>query len=429
LQPQAGFHEADLTFGIGNFFNYLPDGIKIYGNELDGNAYTVCKFLYPKAILERSDFMYYAPEEKFDLVIGNPPFNLRTVKGVSQYAYIEKACEVLKYDGLLAVIVPVSFLSDEFQDKGKIAWINKHYNFVLQSLLPAESFEATIETKLLVLQKKGIDSTDKLYVAGDFMKFETQIIYENKIAPIYEQNKKDAPKLHMLAVQDNIADAELQYQIRKHLWHIKSNPTLKEKYYSKSLARLEQLKTQLKPQYLDNKEWDKAKLTPEKINRWLMQILKNQNKLRAKKEIKIVRTNYGLKSKAYHKSLQPKAWEKSVHDLILTGQRFEPYKKLYDRKKKFLDNQIQPITTMQRSKVVDKFLDDFVLEPYTINNTLFPETDTSYIRLNEMQKKDLGLSFQKQHGLLAWEHGGGKSVAGMCWMKYLLGKCVKFFSW
>ena len=298
LQPQAGFHVADLTCGIGNFFNYLPDGINIHGNELDSNAYTVCKFLYPKAILERSDFVYYTPEEKFDLVIGNPPFNLRTAKGISQYAYIEKACEVLKYGALLTIIVPASFLSDEFQDKGKIEWINEHYNFVLQSLLPTESFEAIIETKLLILQKKGIDSTEKMYASGEFTPFEPQIIYENKIAPIYEQNRNYAPKLHLLAVRDNIADTELQYQIRKQLWHIKSNPSLKEKYYSKSLARLEQLKTQLKPQHLDNKEWDKAKLTPEKINRWLIQILKNQNKLPARKEIKIVKTSYGLKRKS-----------------------------------------------------------------------------------------------------------------------------------
>jgi predicted RNA methylase len=427
LQPQAGFYVADLTCGIGNFFNYLPEGINIHGIELDGNAYTVCKFLYPKAILERNDFVYYAPAEKFDLVIGNPPFNLRTAKGISQYAYIEKACEVLKYGALLAIIVPASFLSYEFQDKCKIERINEHYNFILQSLLPSDTFEAIIETKLLVLQKKGIDSTEKVYASGEFTPFEPQIIYENKIVPIYEQNKRNAPKLHLLAVQDNIADTELKYRIRKHLWHIKSNHSLKEKYYSKSLARLEQLKTQVKPSHLDNKEWEKAKMTPDKINRWLIHILKNQNKPLAKKEIKIVKTSYGLKGKAYHKSLQSKAWEKSVHDLILTGQHFEPYKRLYERKKKFLDNQIQPFAVMQRSKVVDQFLDDFVLEPHTVNDTLFPGTDTPCIRLNEMQKRDLGLSFQKRYSLLAWEQGGGKSVAGMCWIKYLKGKCKNFF--
>jgi predicted RNA methylase len=427
LQPLQGFTVADLTCGIGNFFNYLPEGINIYGNELDSNAFTVCKYLYPQAILERSDFVYYAPDEKFDLVIGNPPFNLRTAKGISQYAYIEKAHEVLKYGGLLALIVPASFLSDEFQDKTKIEWLDEHYHFIGQSLLPKDSFEAAIETKLLILQSKGVDELNKPYSATTFIEFKPRVIYETLISPLYEQNKRNAPKLHLLAVQNNIGDTNLQFEIRKRLWHIKSNPALRVKFHSKALARLDQLKTQTKPAHIDDKEWERTKLTPEKINRWLKNALSHQNDKPARKEIKIVKTAYGLKQKAYHKSLQPKAWETSVHDLLLNGQRFAPYKKLYDHKKREFDRQVKPFTEMERKPAIDIFLDDFVLIPKAENGTLFPETDAPVIRLNGMQKNDLGLLFQKRYDLLSWEQGGGKSVAGMVWIKYWQGHYTNCF--
>ncbi len=428
IQPQAGFSVCDMACGIGNFFNWLPNSVSVYGNELDTNAFNVCSFLYPKATINKGDFIYYSPDASFDLLIGNPPFNLKTVKGNSQYAYIEKSFELLKYGGLVAIIVPASFLSDEFQDKTKIEWINQHYHFVLQSHLPTDSFDASIETKLLILQKKGVETNDKPFLADVYAAFEPEIIFEKFIKPLYEQNKKDAPKLHLLSVQHNITDEHLQYRIRKHLWHIKSNPVLKIKYHAKALARFTQLKTQTKPSGMDDKDWEKAKLTPEKIDRWLVNILKNQNKPFPQKKVKIVKTNYGVKSKAYHKTLLPKAWEKSVHDLLLNGERFKPFEKLYNRKQKQLQIQNTPFTELQRDNSLDKFLNDFILIPKCIGaGTLFPETDAPVIQLNKMQKNDLGLSLQKRYSLLAWEQGGGKSVAGMCWLKYYNKKCKNFF--
>ena len=427
LQPKEEFKICDLTCGIGNFFNYLPNEANIYGNELEDAAFTICRFLYPDAKIDRGDFIYYSPDETFDLVIGNPPFNLRTIKGVSQYAYIEKSYELLKHGGLLAIIVPASFLTDEFQDKTKIEWINEHYNYLFQSPLPSDSFNAAIETKLLVLQKKGIEESQRNFQTTGYTYFDPETIYFHFIEPAYRHNKANASKLHLLAVQNNITDTSLQYGIKKSLWHIKSNPSLKLKYHSKAIAKLQQLKTQKRPDHIDEKEWEKAKLTPEKIYRWLRSVLRHQNDKPAMKILKVVKTHYGIKAKAYHKSLQSKSWHKSVHDMLLNGERFVPYKKLYDKKKKEFDLQMQPFTEMQRDKKLDSFLDELVLIPRGSNNLLFPETDAPVIRLNEMQKQDLGLAFQKKYCILAWEMGGGKSVAGMAWIKYLQESCSNYF--
>src|ERR1700674_1816105 len=49
LHPTPEMLIADLTCGTGNFFNCLPNEENMFGNELDNNAYMVCRFLYPKA--------------------------------------------------------------------------------------------------------------------------------------------------------------------------------------------------------------------------------------------------------------------------------------------------------------------------------------------------------------------------------------------
>lgn len=125
----------DLTFGIGSFFNYLPNESNIYGTEIDINSAKIAKFLYPDAKIEHGDIRSYIPPVKADLVVGNPPFNLKfNINGKnisSQMFYCIKAAETLKPAGLMAIVVPSSFLSDDFMDKSDIEVIDQHFNFVV----------------------------------------------------------------------------------------------------------------------------------------------------------------------------------------------------------------------------------------------------------------------------------------------------------
>ena len=68
---------ADLTCGMGNFFNHAPVETNVYGCELDLNAYKVARYLYPQANLVHGDIRAYQPGVRFDYVVGNPPFHLR----------------------------------------------------------------------------------------------------------------------------------------------------------------------------------------------------------------------------------------------------------------------------------------------------------------------------------------------------------------
>ena len=76
LRPSRSDLVADLTFGMGNFFNFLPTEANAYGCEIDPKAFKVARFLYPEANLELEDIRTYRPEPRFDYIVGNPPFHL-----------------------------------------------------------------------------------------------------------------------------------------------------------------------------------------------------------------------------------------------------------------------------------------------------------------------------------------------------------------
>ena len=127
---------ADLTCGMGNFFNYAPAESNAYGCELDLNAYKVARYLYPAANLVHGDIRAYQPGVRFDYVVGNPPFHLRWwledgSEMPSQLYYCQKAAELLKPLGILALIVPQSFLDDPFTDAGAIRMMEQSFWFAL----------------------------------------------------------------------------------------------------------------------------------------------------------------------------------------------------------------------------------------------------------------------------------------------------------
>lgn len=71
LQVSESDIVADLTCGMGNFFNFLPVESNLYGCELDIKAYKVARYLYPAARLEHKNIRTYQPNIRFDYVVGN----------------------------------------------------------------------------------------------------------------------------------------------------------------------------------------------------------------------------------------------------------------------------------------------------------------------------------------------------------------------
>jgi hypothetical protein len=194
--------------GMGNFYNYLPVEKNIYGCELDIKAYKLAKFLYPEANLQCEDIRNYYSEVKFDIVVGNPPYSLTWQVGkdeyLSQLYYCIKAAELLKPAGLMALIMPNSFLADAFSDGGMIKTINSLFNFVCQFDIPADSFKNVgvynFETKIMFFQKKSEHLQEQEYTTNNntitgITEQQSTLIYNKYIQPLQEQKDKIKNKI------------------------------------------------------------------------------------------------------------------------------------------------------------------------------------------------------------------------------------------
>ena len=142
----------DTGCGKGIFLKALKNkGYKnVYGIEIDKNLYEYCEIKYGKDFkIILGDFLKYPFNQKFDLIIGNPPyvhFNqlpieianivkkiIKTSEGDIYYAFIIKAISLLKENGELIYIVPYHF------------FYNTYANFVRENLINYGKIEVIID--------------------------------------------------------------------------------------------------------------------------------------------------------------------------------------------------------------------------------------------------------------------------------------------
>lgn len=432
LRPSKDDLIADLTCGMGNFFNWLPNHHNVYGNELDIKAFKVARHLYPDVIMSHDDIRNYEPHIKCDIVLGNPPFNLKwsynNEEYLSQLYYCLKSYELLKPSGVLALIVPVSFLADDFTDGGMIKTLNEKFNFIYQAELPSNSFENVgvnnFRTKIMFFQKKSKHvSNDKPYESTissiqDISESGSDYIYKTYIEPISKEKERIKHKIFLESLRSGSDDDNYQAAVKKLLFDIRRNPKISNKY-AKCLEKVNQLATQKQPESMKYEEWAKVRLTPNKVLSHLKRIVKNQH-LTEIDTIKLVKTASGLKYKAYsHKtklqlSRMDKAKEASFVDMIFNNEYpFEErkFKKIQQRKIDAYRKQTEPFKTMSQDGYISKWLKE-----YELNDTL----NDRVIKLNDIQCDDMGKMLQKRYGLLQWDCGGGKSLAAVAYSQYHL---------
>jgi predicted RNA methylase len=399
LQPSEHDFIIDLTSGMGNFFNYLPNELNVYGNELDMKAYKVSKFLYPNANITNQDIRNYNIDVQFDLVIGNPPFNLKwNVNNndyLSQLYFTMKANEVLKPAGIMALIVPKSFLNDTFSDGGMIKEINKLFNFVCQFELPSNSFQnvgvSNFQTKIMIFQKKSEHITEKPY-NSEYITEPTinndgsQFIYNNYIQPLYIEKDAVKNKIKLEALQGGQEEKDFQYKANKLLFDIKRNPKI-NKYYAKCEEYFHKYYTQKQPEGMKYEEWQKIRITKNKVIRYLKNNLNKQHKKEIDKTV-LVKTRYGLKLKSYSKkekmfmSKYEGTKEMSFNDMVINEEysfATNKYLKLYNRKVKQYQKQNKPFSEITNNSNIMEWLDNLVITD---------QDNNLEIRLNDIQKQD-----------------------------------------
>ena len=312
---------ADLTCGMGNFFNFLPNERNAYGCEVDPNACAVARKLYPQAHIVQGDIRDYEPQTHFDFVLGNPPFHLRWVMPdatvmVSHQYYCLKAAKLLKPLGILAVIVPASFLADSFSDKGAIRMMESHFSFLGQVMLPEHAFSDSgvdgFPTKLQFWQKKSTaaDWTPKrystdcadIYIPSGHPVMAATALYEKFVMVAKADLAGNRNKVLLELAQLKTTKSTFLYQVKKYLYQIRSHPATREKYDA-CFSYVHRFYTQRQPADMPYEEWQRVQLTEAKVLAYLKQALCRQNAKPERDEIRLVKQKYSFVYKAYSRKM------------------------------------------------------------------------------------------------------------------------------
>lgn len=429
LQPPYMYRIADFNCGSGNFFNSLPvPENKMYGIEIEPNAFKVAKFLYPDANIIEGDFVTVEFDTKFDMVVGNPPFNLKTPKGISQFYFMEKAAEYLRPGRLLCFIAPKTFLEDEYMNKHRLNEINSKYYFLCQAEISKEYFDVDIDIKVMYFQRH-FKYSGRPY-KNEYIDFNPAEIHRQFIMPVYDELKANAARL-LLDERMNHERKEVCEngtvlmgsdidRINKYLFELKTHPHLR-KHHEVAVEKLRLLKTDQKPDTIDWREWDKMRMKPSEVINWMHKKIKQQYR-KPKSGLRLVKTKNSIKYKAYSKADAEHQAEETIIDFILKKKLPKgKFKKMIAKKTRAYQLQETPFKKLERNPQLDEFLRRFELIE-NVGGTINMFEETENIKLNEKQFEDLGLAFQKRYSILNWQQGGGKSIAGMAWLDLVMPK-------
>ena len=423
LSPQKEDLVADLTCGAGNFFNFFPSESSLYGCEIDSKAYTVARYLYPAANIVNEDVRLYEPGILFDYIVGNPPFHLnwRLEDGneiASQLYYCIKAHELLKPYGIMAIVTPLSFLADSFSDNGMIAEMESRFSFLGQAALPENIFKAvgitSFPTKVQFWQKKSEDSKVALPYETTCTRTLPNNFYE-RISDAKRRLANNRTRFLLEMAKNKMVSQHFPYQTEKMLYHIKIHPRLSGDY-PRCYAYLQRFYTEKRPENMEYEEWCRIRLTEGKVLAYLKKTLKKQNAKPPEDKISLVKRRYDFVYKGYSAAArrQMSASMKTpvpIYQVASTDGDggLSGYSRLIRRKQREYTIQNQQFADMEEAPDIALWLNRF---------SLWDAELKSEIRLNDLQKHDINLMLQKKYGLLQWEQGSGKTLAGIAVARY-----------
>ena len=429
LSPASSEMILDMCCGMGNFFNHLPNQHNAYGFDIDGKAISVAKYLYPDAHIEKCDIQQYRPEQHFDAIIGNPPFNLKFDFRLSQEYYIDKAYHLLNPAGFLMIIVPASFMQNEFWEKSRVSRVNEDFSFIGQTRLSPHAFTSVgvdnFNTKIMVFLRRSHHIEMTPYNTDEFV----------SMAELKERVKRAREMKHRLRLdlmrETNRIDKEelehFEYKLAKYMYELKAHKRL-NKHIDKATALVTKFRNQKPPENATNeqmKEWERKKLTTVKVLVTIRKYITSQNVI-PRKEIALVKTSYGFKLKQYAPRLLDKTEHRSasVNNLILGHSKLpmpesvteENIKQIRAAHKIIHRKQLEHI--IQNQIFSDMQTEDSFAE--YLDNASFMNKDGERCEFTRLQKHDINLVLQKKYDLLNWQQGSGKTAAVYHRAKYLL---------
>lgn len=358
---------ADLTSGIGNFFNFCPDLSKCYSNELSVNNTQIQKLLYPQLNITTGDIRVWQAPCKFDIIFGNPPFNFNFENMDSQRYYIHLAHKHLNNYGLLAIITPYSYLMDDYKYSNIRKDIDSQYNFLGQTDV-SKYFSVGIKVKVMYFVKTP---SPKLPYKNEFSNSEQ--IKQAILASRHEAKYHIASSYKL----DNI-DNQAEYKIRLYMYQLERNPKTRQ-YVGKCLDYIEKFNTQTQGN-LSWEDYRQRMITPNKILSYIKHYLAKQHEKPKSKGL--IKQDYGLR-------LGKQFYQFGDYDYPVEDKK---YLRLWNKKRQFIVNQTTPFS---------------LISPASYSNYL------PNIEFTGIQHTDIGKLMNKKYALLQWSMGSGKTLASL----------------
>lgn len=428
IRPEYRHRIADLTCGKGSFFNHLPVEEKIYGCEIDPDSFAVARRCFPKANLTLGDICAYAPGIRFNVVVGNPPYNLNWTyagkKMDSQTAYILKAAELLYPGGILAVIVPETYLGESTR-KVDIKRIYGQFNHIVQVKIDPNAFAwlgvRNFPTKLLVLQRQA-DSLKKVPYNPEVVPHaDSRTVYNRFVSPFMEELRRKAPEIQLQLNREASLLAEKHRKEQKLLYQIGVHPRTQDKY-PECRALLHEYYSQKCPRDMKADEWNKVRLHYGPVMEQITMVLRQQNRVEVDK-VALVKGKDRIYHKAYSRGMQPEADAlnarmdmQRITQMVPFGHREDleccgSYRKLLEKKQREYRHQVTPYREMKEDPEIREWL---------MNWELTDKWGAERIKLNDRQLCDTNLTLQKRYAYLQWSQGAGKTVSGTAQGMYRL---------
>jgi len=137
-----------------------------------------------------ANFLKYKEDDKYDLIIGNPPYYVMKKSEVNEdyYKYFEgrpnifiifiiKSLKLLKTNGILSFILPLNFLNCLYYDKTR-AYISKYFKIISITLCNDKYIETEQETILFIIKKlDNIHEKDHIHNSKYIIKIKEYTIF------------------------------------------------------------------------------------------------------------------------------------------------------------------------------------------------------------------------------------------------------------
>lgn len=257
LDPACGTGEFLLTAK-----KYFKNA-NLYGWDIDKNLVEISKKILPEANLKTADALFNDDFNKFDFVIGNPPyFELITSEKIKKQfgdiingrtnifsLFVYQGLNWLKDGGYLAYVIPPSMNNG--------AYFSKLRNFIVQNanieylhiLKNPKLFSGALQSTMLLVLKKGQNKGDYIFKKNGILIFSEGAKYLDKIF-------KDKKTLHDLNY--SVKTGRLVWNQNRHILTDKKQegvPLIWAHNIEKKRLNLP-LNKNGKPQYVKTKNYD-----------------------------------------------------------------------------------------------------------------------------------------------------------------------------